>query len=471
MKPSRALSLLRQAIRPCLWRDLRDLRDLRPGLLLRSGIVFLFLSLLFLFLVSLSASQEGRAQPKGGALPLLSGSPIPPSTGPSPPPEAQPPVVPPATVQVTEEHGAILRSGPSTDHDRLTLLPKGIRVSLEEVREEWGKVRLSHNYSGWILSKSYTKAPNAQIPSSPDLLNIKIKARQEGTMVEIKCAEPGAFVVTQWLSPPTLLLDFHHAASKLYEIDFSPGDTVISHCQVTQREEDIVSIKFDLKHPPSSGYELEWKENTLLLFFRKSLKERGIRGFKNLRVILDPGHGGSDTGAVGVHGTIEKDLNLSIALQLMQMLRSRGARVFLTRSSDRDVTSKKATTEEELRERVKIARARKGDLYLSIHFNAKPKVEEARRARGTYVYYYEPQSFLLASILAKHLALAVGEPTYGVNFRSFHVIRQTAMPAVLLEVAFLSNPAEEKKLAQPIFQKRAVLGILNGLQRFLSAAP
>lgn len=183
-------------------------------------------------------------------------------------------------------------------------------------------------------------------------------------------------------------------------------------------------------------------------------------------IVVDPGHGGRDPGAIGPSGTQEKDVNLAIALQLARYLEQAGARVVLTR--DRDVYVDLAT-------RTRLANALRADAFISIHSDA---IGAGRTASGTGTFYHpapgEPPdrsaSGLLGEAVQREVLQAIGLPDRGVRQRAFYVLLHTAMPAVLVEVAFIDNPTEEKLLKDPEFQRRTAAGIAQGVLRFFADA-
>lgn len=183
-------------------------------------------------------------------------------------------------------------------------------------------------------------------------------------------------------------------------------------------------------------------------------------------IVVDPGHGGRDPGAIGPGGTQEKDVNLAIALQLARYLEQAGARVVLTR--DRDVYVDLAT-------RTRLANALRADAFISIHSDA---IGAGRTASGTGTFYHpapgEPPdrsaSGRLGEAVQREVLAAIGLPDRGVRQRAFYVLLHTEMPAVLVEVAFIDNPAEEKLLRDPEFQRRAAAGIAQGVLRFFADA-
>ena len=189
-----------------------------------------------------------------------------------------------------------------------------------------------------------------------------------------------------------------------------------------------------------------------------------LPGLKGKVVVVDPGHGGSDPGAIGPLGTREKQLNLSLAMQVKVDLEKAGAKVLLTRETDIDVFGPKATDREELWARVKVANFNQADLFISIHHNSSAN----RDARGTSTYYYQKTTYdaMLAQDLQKEMLQAGGLPNVGVRPANFFVVKNATMPAALLEVGFISNPQEEQVLGTGAFQQKMSQAIVVGINQF-----
>jgi N-acetylmuramoyl-L-alanine amidase len=185
---------------------------------------------------------------------------------------------------------------------------------------------------------------------------------------------------------------------------------------------------------------------------------------QNITLVIDPGHGGSDSGATGITGLKEKNVNLTVSLYLADLLQSRGFNVVLTRKSDVNIS---------LSERVAKAEKAKADLFISIHANAHLT---NIFASGTETYYYQnkstsPQSFYLASLLQQETTRLLKLPNRGVKTKPFHVIKETSMPSVLLELAFLSNAVDEKMLKSNDFLKLGAEGVYRGILRYYNLEP
>ncbi|BDG61541.1 N-acetylmuramoyl-L-alanine amidase family protein [Caldinitratiruptor microaerophilus] len=211
------------------------------------------------------------------------------------------------------------------------------------------------------------------------------------------------------------------------------------------------AVRLDL--PYYLGHELRSEDGG-----RTVVLELEVSSLHGRHIWVDPGHGGQEIGARGPAGTLEKDVNLAVALALRDLLVLAGADVHMTR--DRDATVG-------LYDRPAMANRSGTDAFVSVHSNA----AASPAAGGTETYYWRnhPQSRLLATAIHRRLAEATGLADRGVRTANFVVLRESRAPAALVEVAFLSNPAEEALLNDPAFQWRAAEGIRRGLIDFFRA--
>jgi N-acetylmuramoyl-L-alanine amidase len=237
----------------------------------------------------------------------------------------------------------------------------------------------------------------------------------------------------------------------------------------------------------------------------RAVDEEGEGAFRRpiRRVIVDAGHGGHDTGAIGPRGVREKDVTLAIARRLARRLQEQGFEVSMTRDDDRYLR---------LEERTAIANVRKGDLFVSVHANAHPR----RDRRGVETYFLNVTDDRYARRLAARengLVLEDGEAPgvqriltdldaqasagasqqlarmvqreltgrvrrahgdvrdLGVKHALFYVLLGARMPAVLVETAFISNRDEERRLASPAYQQLVADGVARAVSDFAGGAP
>jgi len=184
------------------------------------------------------------------------------------------------------------------------------------------------------------------------------------------------------------------------------------------------------------------------------------------RVTIDPGHGGKFPGAIGPTGVKEKDVVLSIALTLQQDLLELGAEVQMTRSTDVEVLPG-GSLRDDLKARVDMANNWPADLFISIHSNS----AENTQANGTETYVAKKasdRSKSLAKLIHQRMIEDVKLNDRGLKTSDFYVIKNTRMPATLLEAGFLSNPEEEQKLADPAVQALFAHAISKGVADYFN---
>lgn len=185
---------------------------------------------------------------------------------------------------------------------------------------------------------------------------------------------------------------------------------------------------------------------------------------KNITVVIDPGHGGHDSGAVAEDKTTEKALNLRLAPRVVSMLRERGYNVIMTRSTDEFIA---------LSERAAIANRNDADIFVSIHFNSAGSAS----AYGIEVLYASENDVELKkdagdqTLLAREVLNAVLKET-GANNRGIKnrpelaVLRRTNMTACLIEGGFMSNPGELEKLKSDSYLDKLANGIVKGIENY-----
>ncbi|SDY53352.1 N-acetylmuramoyl-L-alanine amidase [Thermoactinomyces sp. DSM 45892] len=185
-------------------------------------------------------------------------------------------------------------------------------------------------------------------------------------------------------------------------------------------------------------------------------------------IVLDPGHGGGDHGAQGkAHGTIEKDLNLKVAMNIKKELEKRtDAKVILTRDTDASLLPK-IDQKKELQARVDVAKKNHANLYVSIHHDAftDPSV------KGITTHYAPLR--LEDRKLAKYVQQAIFNQKIDTNDRGvqgsdYLVLRENSIPAILLELGFISNESDEVRMNSKEFQTKSASGIVDGIIQYLS---
>ncbi|MDP4117967.1 MAG: N-acetylmuramoyl-L-alanine amidase [Bacillota bacterium] len=174
-----------------------------------------------------------------------------------------------------------------------------------------------------------------------------------------------------------------------------------------------------------------------------------------MKIFIDPGHGGSDTGAVGIKGTKESDIVLKVGLALKSILENMGITVEMTRNTDEKVT---------LASRTEAANKAGADLYISIHCNG----SAASGAHGTEVYSYpgNTNGEILAKKVLEHICNDIGTTSRGAKQENFAVLRLSDMPAILVESAFITNADEEKMMLETGFNIKMANAIAKGISSY-----
>ena len=176
---------------------------------------------------------------------------------------------------------------------------------------------------------------------------------------------------------------------------------------------------------------------------------------KNKVIVIDPGHGGNDTGAMRGN-TLEKDLTLDIALKLRKVLKEKGFnKVIMTRTSDTTLS---------LADRVRIANDYNADLFVSIHINSSVKSE----INGIETHYYSDRGYDVAKVIHKELISNISATDRGLFKSKFYVINHTEAPAVLLELGFISNEQEKNLLTSERRQTDSAQAIADGIVNYLT---
>ncbi|MCK8827648.1 N-acetylmuramoyl-L-alanine amidase family protein [Natroniella acetigena] len=259
------------------------------------------------------------------------------------------------------------------------------------------------------------------------------------------------YEVYKLYDPYRLVVDLENTVVDKEQLTISEKLGLVKDVRVSQFSTDPkrVRVVFDLDS--DVVFELESDEITKdidIKLNRFNLKDRII--------VVDAGHGGYDPGAISPSGLREKDVALDISLTLEELLKNAGAKVIMTRRDDYFV---------DLTERSEIANSLDADLLISVHANS----HTDQRQLGTETYIArdaDEQEFLLAEYIQQNKIERLDTRDRGVKKNNLYVLRNTEIPAVLSEVAFLSNPEEEKLLKKSSFKQKAAIALYKGISQY-----
>ncbi|WP_289146033.1 N-acetylmuramoyl-L-alanine amidase [uncultured Megamonas sp.] len=240
-----------------------------------------------------------------------------------------------------------------------------------------------------------------------------------------------------------------------------------------QEKKDTVQGKIYLQEEVNNNYKIYslGKKGIAIDIFNSVVNapiasDVALSNVKNKIITIDPGHGGSDSGAVGPNGYTEKEGAFAISQKVASILNQSGAKVVMTRDSDVDVYGPNASARNELQARVDVGNRVNSDIFVSIHCNA--FVNPA--ANGTQTFYYGSsyQGQRLAQNIQEKMIEANGLRDRGISTCNFYVVKHSYMPAVLIETAFITNYDEEALLSDDEWQTTMAKAIAEGINEYFS---
>lgn len=240
-----------------------------------------------------------------------------------------------------------------------------------------------------------------------------------------------------------------------------------------QEKKDTVQGKIYLQEEVNNNYKIYslGKKGIAIDIFNSVVNtpvasDVALSNVKNKIITIDPGHGGSDSGAVGPNGYTEKEGAFAISQKVASILNQSGAKVVMTRDSDVDVYGPNASARNELQARVDVGNRVNSDIFVSIHCNA--FVNPA--ANGTQTFYYGSsyQGQRLAQNIQEKMIEANGLRDRGISTCNFYVVKHSYMPAVLIETAFITNYDEEALLSDDEWQTIMAKAIAEGINEYFS---
>ncbi|MGE5592907.1 MAG: N-acetylmuramoyl-L-alanine amidase [Betaproteobacteria bacterium] len=321
--------------------------------------------------------------------------------------------------------------------------PDTVRVVVDLVKETTYSVFTSSDRPGEVV-----------VDFGHRILGADFVTGLKSTRVSVKSTGLPPVKITRLTGPHRIVMDFDDSVLDSPDSTIEVGDGTVDRIRLAQFGPMTVRVVVDMPYyvghceaPRGPGPDGTWDE-TAVEITRSPLYQKTIA--------VDPGHGGTDPGAIGSTGLQEKAVTLDIAKRLAAMLEEAGAKAVLTRADDVSVF---------LPERVKIAADARADAFVSVHANAGRTDEPA----GTETLFCSnvPMSSRLAQHVQASLVKEIGRLDRGTRERpDLYVIREAKMPSCLVEVLFMSNLTEELLLIDPAFREKAARGIANGVWNY-----
>lgn len=219
-----------------------------------------------------------------------------------------------------------------------------------------------------------------------------------------------------------------------------------SHLQVIKHQNNWLKV---IANHHQVGWVASWLVN--------DTKITNIHKIAEATIVIDPGHGGNDTGALSTMGKQEQTYTLKIAQKVAQQLRATGAKVIMTRDTNRTVS---------LSKRPQIAESNYADAFISFHLDSS---DYSNTASGVTSYYYHSgRSKQIATDINEQFRNTLPLPNRGVQFGDFLVIRDTTVPSVLLETGYINADSNFAEIKSPSYQNQIATSVTKGLTKYFA---
>jgi len=354
-----------------------------------------------------------------------------------------------------------LNAGLGTDRlggSKLDFLVPGVRLSITGKVGDQYRVDLGEGMQAWIPEYLVSLEPSGTPPPFSLTGSWVVSGDEHVDLVEIALEQKLPWISRQESNPPRIEVELYGAVSNTNWITHVGTAREVRTVHYDQVGSRTFRITIELTHDQLWGYAIDYRGTTLEITVRRPPKATTLRG---LRVAVDAGHGGSNEGAEGSTGALEKDINLSTAEHLRAILVDRGAEVMMTRIDDTFSTNS---------DRLRRVVASDAEVLVSVHANSIGMSSDPSAVRGVSTYYRHPCYRRLAECMLEELR-STGLRSFGsVGGFNFLLNAPTELPTVLVEQAFISNPEDEMLLLDDSFRREIAERIADGLERFLDSS-
>ena len=313
-------------------------------------------------------------------------------------------------------------------------------------------VQLSKYRTAYIEEQHVDVLNNGSFSPAAITGNMRVWGDSVFDYVSLNLPERLAYQSTQQINPSVIIVDVFGATANANWITQLQSIEEIKNVTYEQLQDELLRIRIELTHEQHWGHTIYYSDNNLIVRVKRQPKSLLL---KDLVIGVDAGHGGTNKGAFGITGIMEKDMTLLIAKELQLALEAEGATVIMTRIKD---------TTYDNHDRYTFFKQKNPDLLISIHLNSSA---DPVRIKGVSTYYkHIGYRSLTQSILKEMLTMGLGE--FG-NVGNFNFILNgfTEFPNVLVETLFISHPEDETNVLTATYRKHMAEKIVMGVKEWL----
>ncbi len=322
------------------------------------------------------------------------------------------------------------------------------------------RIRLDKIENGIIHQDNVEELPSETVQPPYYITNMSCAPSRGGDVVNIPYLEPIPYMVYPDPDQDRIIITMYGAKTSSTWITHHKGRKIVDKLTWKQTTPETFEVYVNLNTAKIWGYTVRRVGKRLQLYI-KYPPEYNVQNRKpltGLKIAIEAGHGGESTGAMGLSGLLEKDINLDLSLKLGNICKAMGAEIVQVRDSDKTMS---------LIEKRDIAQSSNADLLVSIHANAASTSRGYLRVPGTSTYYNNPfWAPFAADVYERLLELKLSR--FGViGSFNYTVIRQSDMPSILVEQAFMTHAKDEEKMADPQFRQDMAQKIFKGIVDYL----
>ncbi len=340
----------------------------------------------------------------------------------------------PLTVEISRNGAPIRTTAIQEGINRISHFQKGMPLKVLGELGNMYKIELSPKTSAWV-AKSDVKQKKESYERA-FLFDYRSRETDSDFIYEFALSQKTPYSITENGETMTL---------KIFNVGANEDNTAVFKITLNQR---------------LMGYNLQYKGDTLVLSIKKEPKIKRAKKYplKNVKIVIDAGHGGKELGAVGCCRNYEKDFNLSISKYLEENLKKMGATVYMTRKSDKFVS---------LNDRVKFTNDKDAQIFVSIHANSLPDSQNPQKHSGSSAYYYYDEARPLTEAILNAVSKSVNINIEGIRQASFAVVRNTSAVSVLIETAYVINPDDNYLLMTDDFRQKYAKAVAQGIKDYV----